>query len=74
MTPAETSPEYDPAAAREAIASMEAQLVALYEEKLQAPTREALLAMVESLDAQVCALLDAQAERGAAAPAAPASA
>lgn len=41
---------------------MEEQLVALYEEKVQAPTREALEAMVESLNAQVCALLDEKAE------------
>ncbi len=54
-----SAPDHDPAAARDALRSMEEQLVALYEEKAQAPD---LAAMVESLEAQVCALIEEKAE------------
>jgi hypothetical protein len=54
-----TASVHDPDAAHEALRSMEAQLVALYEEKAQAPD---LAAMVTSLEAQVCALIDEKAE------------
>ncbi len=58
-----SAPDHDPAAApaaaRVALRSMEEQLIALYEEKAQAPD---LAAMVESLEAQVCALIEEKAE------------
>ncbi len=74
-----SAPDHDPAAARDALRSMEEQLVALYEEKARAPD---LAAMVESLEAQVCALIEEKAElqrllderTGAATPPASASA
>ena len=72
-----SAPDHDPAAARDALRSMEEQLVALYDEKARAPD---LAATVGSLEAQVCALSEEKAElqrlldgrTGAAAP--PASA
>lgn len=57
-----TSPGHQLAAALDAVHSMEEQLNALYEEKAQVPTREALEETIASLDAQVCALLDERAE------------
>lgn len=56
------TPEQQLASARDAIRSMEEQLVALYAEQEQAVAHEGtiqrLRETVESLDAQVCALLD----------------
>lgn len=73
MTPADR----ELATAREMIRSMEAQLIALYEEQDRTAGHDALEAMVASLNAQVCALLDEKADlerelavlRAAAAPA-----
>jgi chorismate mutase len=54
------------AAARDTIRSLEEQLIGLYEEKEQAiayeSTIRSLTEMVESLDAQVCDLLEQRAE------------
>lgn len=60
-----TPTEHELAAARDALRSMEAQLVVLYEEKEQTTGRDAstvMGAMVESLAAQVCALIDEKAD------------
>jgi hypothetical protein len=54
-----SAPDHDLAEAHAALRSMEEQLVALYDEKAQAPD---LAAMVESLEAQVCALIEEKAE------------